>query len=185
MAETQTQGPRRWYWRFRPRFSLRTLLLAVLLIGSAATLHHRWEPWYTVRVLGGHEGAVKRVEFSRDGEHILTYARGGDYDDFPPFRNNVTRTWNSDGVQLSTIHWGSDMGASGYDGARFSPDGRWVHVIYAHHGSRSNIFSVLTGTSLLRGQDEATQIEFSKRSEERRVGKECRRLCRSRWSPYH
>jgi hypothetical protein len=27
--------------------------------------------------------------------------------------------------------------------------------------------------------------EFCKRSEERRVGKECRRLCRSRWSPYH
>jgi YidC/Oxa1 family membrane protein insertase len=26
---------------------------------------------------------------------------------------------------------------------------------------------------------------YKKRSEERRVGKECRRLCRSRWSPYH
>jgi hypothetical protein len=26
---------------------------------------------------------------------------------------------------------------------------------------------------------------LSERSEERRVGKECRRLCRSRWSPYH
>ena len=26
---------------------------------------------------------------------------------------------------------------------------------------------------------------FPKRSEERRVGKECLRLCRSRWSPYH
>jgi hypothetical protein len=26
---------------------------------------------------------------------------------------------------------------------------------------------------------------LAKRSEERRVGKECRRLCRSRWSPYH
>ena len=25
----------------------------------------------------------------------------------------------------------------------------------------------------------------SERSEERRVGKECLRLCRSRWSPYH
>ena len=25
----------------------------------------------------------------------------------------------------------------------------------------------------------------SQRSEERRVGKECERLCRSRWSPYH
>ena len=28
-------------------------------------------------------------------------------------------------------------------------------------------------------------IEFWSRSEERRVGKECLRLCRSRWSPYH
>ena len=27
--------------------------------------------------------------------------------------------------------------------------------------------------------------ELPKRSEERRVGKECLRLCRSRWSPYH
>jgi monothiol glutaredoxin len=30
----------------------------------------------------------------------------------------------------------------------------------------------------------AAQI-LKARSEERRVGKECRRLCRSRWSPYH
>jgi shikimate dehydrogenase len=28
-------------------------------------------------------------------------------------------------------------------------------------------------------------VEQAARSEERRVGKECRRLCRSRWSPYH
>jgi predicted Zn finger-like uncharacterized protein len=28
-------------------------------------------------------------------------------------------------------------------------------------------------------------VSERKRSEERRVGKECRRLCRSRWSPYH
>jgi UDP-N-acetyl-D-glucosamine 4,6-dehydratase len=28
-------------------------------------------------------------------------------------------------------------------------------------------------------------LVFFIRSEERRVGKECRRLCRSRWSPYH
>jgi hypothetical protein len=28
-------------------------------------------------------------------------------------------------------------------------------------------------------------VLLGKRSEERRVGKECRRLCRSRWSPYH
>ena len=28
-------------------------------------------------------------------------------------------------------------------------------------------------------------VFFTERSEERRVGKECLRLCRSRWSPYH
>jgi hypothetical protein len=33
-------------------------------------------------------------------------------------------------------------------------------------------------------QDEAATAVMG-RSEERRVGKECRRLCRSRWSPYH
>ena len=35
---------------------------------------------------------------------------------------------------------------------------------------------------------EINEIEMKKtiaRSEERRVGKECLRLCRSRWSPYH
>src|SRR5213594_5240786 len=31
----------------------------------------------------------------------------------------------------------------------------------------------------------ATARTTSSRSEERRVGKECERLCRSRWSPYH
>ena len=30
-----------------------------------------------------------------------------------------------------------------------------------------------------------TFIIITTRSEERRVGKECSRLCRSRWSPYH
>ena len=28
-------------------------------------------------------------------------------------------------------------------------------------------------------------FSFSTRSEERRVGKECASMCRSRWSPYH
>jgi sensor domain CHASE-containing protein len=32
---------------------------------------------------------------------------------------------------------------------------------------------------------DSPEIDDYERSEERRVGKECRRLCRSRWSPYH
>ena len=39
----------------------------------------------------------------------------------------------------------------------------------------------------LISQDEINQFKVGDefRSEERRVGKECLRLCRSRWSPYH
>jgi hypothetical protein len=36
----------------------------------------------------------------------------------------------------------------------------------------------------LAAGDIALEVDCQ-RSEERRVGKECRRLCRSRWSPYH
>ena len=32
---------------------------------------------------------------------------------------------------------------------------------------------------------ERVDMQYLYRSEERRVGKECLRLCRSRWSPYH
>ena len=35
------------------------------------------------------------------------------------------------------------------------------------------------------GDLQARAEDFCSRSEERRVGKECLRLCRSRWSPYH
>jgi SOS-response transcriptional repressor LexA len=35
------------------------------------------------------------------------------------------------------------------------------------------------------GVNKVTIFGHVSRSEERRVGKECRRLCRSRWSPYH
>ena len=37
---------------------------------------------------------------------------------------------------------------------------------------------------LFRENDIRGVVHFA-RSEERRVGKECLRLCRSRWSPYH
>ena len=33
--------------------------------------------------------------------------------------------------------------------------------------------------------DRSSYLYEEPRSEERRVGKECLRLCRSRWSPYH
>ena len=44
------------------------------------------------------------------------------------------------------------------------------------------VYSTLTGASLFYSM---IFNAAGARSEERRVGKECLRLCRSRWSPYH
>jgi histone-lysine N-methyltransferase SETD1 len=51
---------------------------------------------------------------------------------------------------------------------------------------RGESISVREARRRARGQARIMIVEVSeRRSEERRVGKECRRLCRSRWSPYH
>jgi glutamyl-tRNA synthetase len=54
-------------------------------------------------------------------------------------------------------------------------------------GLRDAGFEAMTVASLavLVGSSEEIHAYPDLRSEERRVGKECRRLCRSRWSPYH
>ena len=45
--------------------------------------------------------------------------------------------------------------------------------------------SVAVARGLSSCGSQAVECRLSSRSEERRVGKECLRLCRSRWSPYH
>jgi hypothetical protein len=58
--------------------------------------------------------------------------------------------------------------------------GRWAKLgQYRYHGIIAPKLSLRYVTSV--GQSGTPPY----RSEERRVGKECRRLCRSRWSPYH
>ena len=58
------------------------------------------------------------------------------------------------------------------------------------HGPRRAGYSIdwlpdgrllVTGEQLLRRETDGSIV----RSEERRVGKECASMCRSRWSPYH
>ena len=48
---------------------------------------------------------------------------------------------------------------------------------------RLSIIDLATGDQPLANEDGRVQVVF--RSEERRVGKECTSVCRSRWSPYH
>jgi len=79
--------------RRRFRFSLRTLLLATLLIASAATLWQRWNPWVLERVLDGGKFAFMSAMFAPSGDRILTV---GD--------DHSARVWNAeDGVFLGFV----------------------------------------------------------------------------------
>jgi ribosomal protein L23 len=51
---------------------------------------------------------------------------------------------------------------------------------------KSYVLALAGNKYTFRVHPDAHKIQIRQaRSEERRVGKECRRLCRSRWSPYH
>jgi PAS domain S-box-containing protein len=68
------------------------------------------------------------------------------------------------------------------------PTGRvWAFRDQTELEAASRRIAALTVTDGLTGLFNRRQIgeALADRSEERRVGKECRRLCRSRWSPYH
>ena len=79
-------------------------------------------------------------------------------------------------------------------------------IAHVDHGKTTLVDKMMLAGKLFRdGQDNSGEVLDSndlerergitilsknvsinwKRSEERRVGKECLRLCRSRWSPYH
>lgn len=104
MATNQATRPQRW----RLRFSLRTLVVFVLLIGSTPALYLHYEPWRVGLTLHGHARFVRTASFSSDGRWIVT--AGADL---------TARIWDADtGTQLLLIP------QSG--GAEFSPDGERV-----------------------------------------------------------
>jgi general secretion pathway protein E/type IV pilus assembly protein PilB len=79
---------------------------------------------------------------------------------------------------------GLTFGAALRSALRQDPDIILVGEIRDRETAEIALQAALTGhfvLSTLHTNDALTAI----RSEERRVGKECRRLCRSRWSPYH
>ena len=44
---------------------------------------------------------------------------------------------------------------------------------------------IISDKLIIRGEGTTNYGKIISRSEERRVGKECASMCRSRWSPYH
>ena len=74
------------------------------------------------------------------------------------------------------LFWGQSLRAAD---ASHSEQIKWGNesVFNEDHNTLGLFSGVLGGQIVLAGG--------TSRSEERRVGKECLRLCRSRWSPYH
>src|SRR3546814_16342483 len=87
------------------------------------------------------------------------------------FTRNVTRFDNNVWV------WPRALSQAGYATAMF---GKW-HINASPAGIGFDDWKVLDDQGEYYNPDIITQ----KRSEERRVGKECVSTCRSRWSPYH
>src|SRR2546429_6013281 len=78
--------------------------------------------------------------------------------------------------------WSSDVCSSDLDGTNAVGAGSWSAYWYNGHIYSSEIARGLDVLDLLpSGFLSTNELEAAKRSEERRVGKECR----SRWSPYH
>ena len=57
-------------------------------------------------------------------------------------------------------------------------------LLQGEGGTISGAFALLN-LGQITGLSGGLTIDSGSRSEERRVGKECYALCRSRWSPYH
>src|SRR5689334_19477641 len=88
MAGADQTTPPRKRWLPRPRFSLRTLVIAALLIGSAAFLYRDWQPWREIAVLQEqpdkalHDDMIhpQTIAVSPDGNYFTTSWRIYDHD---------------------------------------------------------------------------------------------------------
>ena len=58
--------------RFRLRYSLRSLLIFILLVNSACLLWLHWKPWTLQTTLKGHTEQVNNAVFSPDGTRVVT-----------------------------------------------------------------------------------------------------------------
>ena len=79
MTADAARNPRR-----LPRFSLRSLILFVVLVTSGYGLWYRWEPWQSRLLLQGHSGVVSNavsssvsssVSFRRIAGHPVSFSK--------------------------------------------------------------------------------------------------------------
>ena len=143
-------------WAFRPRFSLRTLLLGVLLIGSAATLWHHWAPWRKYSVPGGDACFFSEdsrflvrteSELTPDRKAMVYHASLYDVNE----RRDVAR------AQHRVITIGSD----GNKPRVLSPDAQKILVVDFSNGSPTEVLSVVTWNGEARVLCEESSIPYA------------------------
>lgn len=108
----------------RLRFSLRTLLLGVLLAGSGFGLWWRWAPWAVERRLASDEKECVAGVYSHDGERLVA-----------AFRDGSVQEWTISTGARRTLLNGKDGAFHGT--VKFSPDLRTLVVFQERRWQRS------------------------------------------------
>ncbi|MCK6473544.1 MAG: WD40 repeat domain-containing protein [Planctomycetes bacterium] len=119
------------------RFSLRTLLLLALSVGSIGVLWSQREPWKCTATVRFHSGADS-LRFSDDGQWLLVSTR-----------ENGRQILRSASGELRTT-FGSKGSWSDWD--KFSPDG--THVVTFDHDGPAKLWEADTGKALRTFSDE-------------------------------
>jgi photosystem II stability/assembly factor-like uncharacterized protein len=138
-------------------------------------------------------GAGQAVIVGAGGSVITTQNGGASWTEQPPPMGRVLRgVWGASATELYVVGASgfiskSTNGGQSWQQLRSMADGGIQLTLNAVWGDASAIYAVGEGGTILRSTDRQgfNRVVMANRSEERRVGKECRRLCRSRWSPYH
>jgi WD40 repeat protein len=141
-------------------FSLSTLLLCVLLIGSSTTLYIHWKPWRLACELQTPKQIVMSAEFSPDGRHIV-------------FPNSDDFTFPSDGVLVRTFDAETGTPVMDFKG---NPE-RVITAVYSPDGNRI----LTTGC---RRPKPLEEVEFFTRIWDARTGSQLRVLPDSTGIPF-
>src|SRR4051794_27845114 len=94
---TTSRGKRRW----RPRFSLLTLVMFVLTVGSGGTLWWNWGPWRLKRAII-EKGEIGLVAFDAKNRCFVSYSdTTGPSGSVPAF--SYVKAFGPDGAHLKTF----------------------------------------------------------------------------------
>lgn len=138
--------------RWPLRFSLRTLVLFVLLIGSLAALYQKWPAWVLERTLT-YFGYIHSADFSPDGQRIVT--AGSNYyigygERLPKVKCVV---WEIAGQKvLVRIEGHNDYISS----AKFSRDG--LYVVTASRDGTARVWDAVSGREILKFAHEKDKL---------------------------